>query len=614
MLSSGPSSPAPSSDLPDEDHGLATPEEIASRQRRRRWIIRGTVLAVLIVAGGFAGRPTLRAVKGWQARRAAHEASRLLAEGKGEEGVAKLQDALSLRGTDPEVRRVAATFLTRAGHGREAVNFWKDIEKRRALTRDEHRDYATGLLQSGDLVEAARRLRLAVPEGSEGGPADWWLGLQIAARDQDAAGAVKLSRRLLDGQAPGTTGRQRLDASLLLLSVNDPESQQAGTAALRAMADGGKSAESLDALLALTRWAAQKVGLAQARHQDVPPAAATELLRLAGQIEAHPRAEATQQLVAAQARLVAQPERRAALLQTVIDRYGHGTDKELAALGAWLYAAGEPAKILEVIPPARASGSQTLYLQFLDALGAAGRWEDIQRSIEGQQFTLEPVVEQMYLARCATQLRQAATAEGHWAAALHAAGTNPDKLLALGRYAQGNAAPATAEAAFRAAIQATPESRQMHEALLGLLQAGGRTRDLLAAIQAMRVLWPGDASVRNDQAYLSALLGEDLTADRNTARELVRVEPASLPHRVTLALAELRLGHDLTALETLQAVNPVSYAARARFQAVYAAVLARTGNDADAARAAETVSRERLLPEEAQLVEGLAKQDQREAH
>lgn len=605
MPPSGPSSPAPLPDPPDEDHDLATPEETAARQRRRRWIIRGAVLAVVIVVGGFTGRPLLREIKGWQARRAAHEAARLLTDGQTEAGIAKLQDALSLRGSDPEVMRVAAVFLTRVGHGREAVSFWREIEKGRALTRDEQRDYATDFLQAGDPVEATRRLRLAVPKGTEGGPADWTLGMQIATRSRDAAGAVKLARRLLDDRSPAVTERQRLEAATLLLNVNDPASQEAGVAALRVVAGGGKSPESLDALLTLTRQAAQGIGLARAHQQAVPPTAVPELLKLAGQIEAHPKAEVAQKLLAIQARMVAQPEERAALLQGAIDRYGHGNDEELAALGAWLYTLEEPARVLEVISPARATGSRALYLQFLDALGAAGRWEDIQRSLEGHQFTLEPTIEQMYLARCATQLQQAAVAEGHWASALHAAGTHPDKLLALGRYAQNNAAHATAEAAFRAAIQATPESRQAYEALLGLLQEEGRTRDLLTAIQAMAALWPGDASVRNDQAYLAALLGENLPADRDTARELVRAEPASLPHRVTLALAELRLGHDLTALETLQAANPAAYAAQPRFQAVYAAALARTGNDADAAQVAATIPRNRLLPEEAQLLEGI---------
>ncbi len=598
-------SPATPPAAPKDDHDLATPEEIGQQRRRRLLIVWAGLAAVLIPLVVWGVHPAVHAVKGWQARRLAAEAWRRLEAGDGDGAFAKVQDALSLRHNDPEVMRVTAVLLTRVEHGREALMFWKEIEKIRPLTRDEQRDYALDLLLTGDPAGADKRLALAWPGGAEGTPTDWHLKMQIAARGRDAAAVVPLAKRLLDNPSPPVTERQHFNAALMLLLVNSPGERQRGEVSLRALADGGRSPESLEALLILLKRTSQEIVQSRERRQAVPATSPQDLLDLAARVEQHPRAGTVQQFVAVQARMVAQPERREELLREVTGRYAASkNNEELAALGSWLYAQQDYARLLDVITPERAVGSRALYLLYLDGLGALGRWTDIKRAIEGQRFTLDPVVEQMYLARCATQLRQPEGAGVHWEAALRAAGTNADALLNLGRYAQSDGAAGTAEAAFRAAVKATPEGRPAHEALLGSLEVQGKTRDAREVVKAMRALWPQDAAVRNDEAYLGALLGEDLTADRDAARELIRAEPASLPHRVTLALAELKLGHALTALDALKDVQAEAFQTQPRFQAVRAAVLWATGFEAESNRIAAAIPRERLLPEERQLVAG----------
>lgn len=599
-----PSSPLPPADLP-EIHDLATPEEVAARKRRRRLLIAGIVATGLSVFGAWGTRPGLRAIKGWQARRAVAEATRLLDAGQTGDAVRKLQDALALRGTDPEVMRAAALFLSKVGHGREAAKFWEELEKVRPLSRDEQGDYAADLLAAGDVAGADARLRLAWPEGTEGTAANWSLGMQIALRRHDANAAATLARRLVDPKTPGTTESLRLNAALVLLNIDNAETRGVGLDTLHALADGEKSPESLQALLLLARQAAQEVSTLRSRQEAVPEASVRAVLDLAGRVEAHPQAKANQQLLALQLREAAQPDQRAALIQRAVDRYGHTRDNDdLAALAAWLYAQGEFQRVLEVDPPERATASRALYLQYLDVLGAQGRWADIRSAIEGQRFTLEPVLEEMYLARCATMLKQPESADLHWKAAVKAAGSNPEKLLSLARYAQSNGALGAAEEALRAALQAAPKDRSVHEAMLGLMGMEGRTRDARETLKGMLGIWPQDAAVRNDYAYLGALLNEDLPADRDTARELVSADPGSVPHRVTLALAELRLGHGLTALDALKPIAGGALGAQAKFLAVYAAVLRETGFAAEAKAAEAAVKPEQLLPEEKTLLAG----------
>ena len=246
------------------------------------------------------------------------------------------------------------------------------------------------------------------------------------------------------------------------------------------------------------------------------------------------------------------PGSRAALIQSAIDKYASGDPADLAALAGWLYAKGEFQKVLDVIPIAKALTDRALFFQYLDTLGALDRWNEIKELIVSQKYPLDPMIAQMYLARCADKLGESQEARDlHWKAALDAAGNHVDNLLMLGRYAEKNGAAGTAEAAFRVAVQADQQSRQAHEELILLLESRGETRALRDALQVMAGIWPRDPAVRNDLAYFDALLDENLTAARDTASELVAAEPASLPHRTTLALAELRLGDNFAALDAL---------------------------------------------------------------
>ena len=503
---------------------------------------------------------------------------------------------------------MTAVFLTRAGHAHEAVPFWQAVEKQRVLTQDEQRDFATDLLAVGDLTEADRRLRIAWPTPTAGTPQDWVLGMQVAMQKHDVANAVVLAKRLSGGKAEGVTERQRLEAALTLLGDGEPADQTLGEGTLHAVADGGKSAESLDALTLLTRQAMQTLNVSRAKHEKDSDELTSRLQDLATRIEKHPQAKVAQQLQALQVRAMAQPSQHDQLVQQAIERYGTSKDNnDLFALATWLYTQGEYQKVLDVLHADKATESRALYLQFLDALGALGRWQEVRSAIESQRFTLDPVVEQMYLARCAQQLQQPESADLHWNAALRAAGTNPEKLLSLGHYAQSNGVLGIADGAYRTALKNAPDNRAAHESLLNLMEAQGHTRDAREQLGKMLAIWGQDSAVRNDFAYLSALLNVDLRADRDTALELVRTEPTSLPHRVLLALTELRLNHALGALDAIKPVDARLFASQARFEAVHAAVLWETGFNAEARQEAAAIDRTKLLPEELQLVVSIPK-------
>ncbi len=574
-----------------EAYDLSTPEEVARRRRRKRTAVSLVALTLLGVGVYLGWHPAYRAGRDWQARRAAAEARRAMDAGQWDQAMGKVQDAIALSRVEPEVMRTAAVFLTRTGHPREALGFWRQVESKLPLTVEDQRDYCVALLAVDDTDAAAAKLRTIWPDGKEGTPTDWRLALQLALRRRQSAEALTLASRLVN--APGSNDQQRLDAAQVLIAASADDTQKTGWDTVRGLSQG-RTAISLEALLMLAR---QEAG--------TTPKNQTALEDLASRIENHPLAKTLQKLLAFDLRLAAAPERHDELVKTAIERFGHGDDETLASLGAWLYAQGEFQRVLDVIPPERATASRALFLQYLDTLGALGRWQDIKNAIEGQKFSLDPALEQMYLARCLGQLGQAEGSLLHWNSAVQAAGANVEKLLMVARYAQRNGVPGPAEAAFRAALKTAPDSRPAQEGLLTLVEAQGQTAAAREVLTGMLKVWPNDTSVRNDAAYLGALLGQDLTVDRDVARELVRAEPNSLPHRVTLALAELRLGHALTALDSFGNLPLATIATQGRYLAVYIAVLQAVGSyDAEIKAAREALGSASLLPEERELIKG----------
>lgn len=573
-------------------------EQAVARRRRLRWVL-GTILALSLAAAlGFGVKPALHAVKAWQARRLAAEGRSLMDQEKWLEARQKITDAFTLWPQEPEAVRVTADFLTRVNNPRQALSFWQRLEELHALTPDDERQFATAELGSGNLEAAEVHLARAWPKGASGTRADWQVAMQLAARREHAAEAADFARRILAD--PAAPERQRLGAAAILLSATTGEAQRPGWQAIETLAAGDKSLESLDALMALTRLAASGQAAASPAAPTLPP-----LPDLIARIEAHPAAKIQQRLYAVDLRMAQDPARRAELIQGAIERHGATrNDPELAGLAGWLYSRGEYEKVLAVLPPDRAASDRALFFQRLDALGALGRWADIRESIQSRKFPVEPMVAQMYLARCAEQLGESAVRDASWESALAAAGADPGKLVMLAQYAAKNGAVATAGKASRAAVAGAPDSREANEALFQWLEATGQARALRDALIAFAAHDAQNRAVRNDIAYFDALLGVDARGARDTARALLRIEPGSLPHRTTLALAELRLGNGQAALDVFRGITlPRPANMQPRQRAVYAAALWETSYERDAREMVRDLVPEQLMPEERTLIQ-----------
>jgi hypothetical protein len=436
---------------------------------------------------------------------------------------------------------------------------------------------------------------------------DFLLSAQLSARQGATIEAHDaLQKVFADARA---SGREKLQAALLDIAIsagNENWRTEAWTW-FKKISETGDAA-GLDALTILAQTALSS--------EKIPENFPIASLELSEKLEAHPLARAPQKLLASDLKIRQQPEAREELITKAVVQWKDGQADEAAALATWLNGKGEFQRVLDAIPIEKAVQTRELFLQYVDALGGLGRWKEIKELLDRDRFPLEPFVQKMYLARCNAQLGEKAASENNWQRALEAARGDPGKLMTLAAYAEKNGAIEVAGAAYDEAIAESPKMRAAHQGRLRLAQASGETKKIHAVLAEMLPIWPNDPAVQNDEAYTRLLLVEQSQVEsrkeevgniERLAADLVQREPSSLPHRTLLALARLRLGKFSDAMDAYSGIQVARGALTPSAVAVHAAVLAANGRGEDAATEIRDVDRKRLMPEEAALVESIAR-------
>ena len=162
------------------------------------------------------------------------------------------------------------------------------------------------------------------------------------------------------------------------------------------------------------------------------------LLEIADALEKHPRARPYYKLLALQLRAQHDPVLTDEYVAQSVERFGKEDNETLAALAAWLNSLGRARKTLELLPLDRAVQNRALFLQYLNALAALERWNEVKETLMSKRFALDPVFQHMYLATAQSHLGEATAVTNEWHRALQAAADRPDKLFALATYAEQN--------------------------------------------------------------------------------------------------------------------------------------------------------------------------------
>src|SRR5438477_7463714 len=614
-----------------------------ARLRRRRWrrfFLALPVVAALGIAVYFAVPPIRGAIKDWQSRRLAHQAFALIDQKKWDEAAAKARDAFLLYPSEPEAVRAVARLRSRTCQSNTALEWWNRVDEERRLTIEDRRDFAGAALAVSELATAGKQIDALLARGRDVAPLDILLAGQLAVRRKNPLLAVDYAERVMsDNRAKPY---EILSAAILVLSVTTPESA-AHISAWKRIEDVARdpgNAASLDALVFLANQqslsparptagnqsstsfelgvpGSQKsvapssltgeasLSLAQSKATSQPAATTMGLPEIADALEKHPNARPYHRLLAFQLRVRQDPALTDEYISQAVERFGKGDDETLSALTAWLNSFGRAGKTLELVDLDRAVRNQALFLQYINALTALERWDEVKETLMSERFAIEPVFQHMFLATALSHLGGEATAiTNEWQRALEAAGNNLEKLLALAGYAERNRANDVADATYIEATKFAPKNRAAYVGRLHLAMAAGHTAEAQALAAEIVKLWPDDAAARNDDAYLRLLLGASDGAAEAAEREaqiLVAQEPWNWAARATLGLARLRLGKKEDALAVFRMVRATGSEPPGAL-AVRAAILAVNGYEKGARGDARNLGAEQLLPEERALI------------
>jgi hypothetical protein len=644
------------------DDILLTSEELRlCRRKRRIWRVVALLFVLAIVATFFGARPASNAIKAWQARRHAQRAFAYINNEQWNDAQKEAIAAYQLRPGEPQALRAVARFLSRVREP-EALDFWKQLQNRQSLTREDRRDEVSIALAANDLPVAELALKdLLTRKDSPAAAADWLLAAQVAQQKSDTNEARKFAQKVLDdSRADEPT---QFQAALLTLAIPtlenaDTSSTGAAWARLRKLAEG-KTKTALVAQVVLAQDALSRpegtgsipssslVHSPSEKNDDtqhsgqaqvVPP---NDLVRA---LENHPLAKTPHKLLALDLQIQADPKQRETLISRAIADWKNADADSLVALATWLDEKGEYQRQLDTIPLERALQSRDLFLQHLDALGALDRWSEIKQLLESEHFPLDQVEQRMYVARCNARLGEKTASENNWKRALEAAGGDTGKLMTLAEYAERNAANEIAEVAYVTATNESPKLRAAWKGRLRLAQASGGTKEIHAVLTGMLAIWPNDSAIQNDEAYTRLLLSfsnsrndealvtnnenssggvlslpsihrpgatqsvtpnKELNDIERLAKKLLEQNPTSLPHRTLLALARLRQNRAPEALDAYSNIQVAWNALTPSALAVHAAVLAANGRIDDAKTEAAQVKVDNLLPEEKELIQNL---------
>jgi len=596
-VASGPSSSLP----PRDDYDLTSPEELQARQRKRRllWIL--ALAAAFLIAGGFAASPVRNYIRGWQSRRAARASLALIERQQWNEASVRARDALQLQSTEPQAWRAVARLLSRTHQDASALEWWKKIDEAGQLTLEDRREYAASALTAGELATAATQIDPLLAQRGGPAPVDILLAGQLAVRRGDGVLAVDYAGRVLADRR--AKPNEILSGAILVLSVTKPESP-AYINAYKHIEDVARDPGNVASLAALAFLAKQLIPTPAATSvSGVRPVATMSALEIADRLENHPKAGPYHHLLALNLRARQNPTRADEFLDQAIQRYRGGDDDSLLALNSWLYTQGRYQTILDIMPLERALQRRELFLQYLDALSALGRFETVRDLLKSERFPLEPVFQHMYLATANERLGEPTAVANEWQRALEAA-DNASKCLALATYAEKAGAANIADSAYAKAISFAPNTRAAYDARVRLAEAHGQTAKAQQILAEIVRLWPEDDHERNHEMYLRLLLGASGADAEKAVREsevLMAREPYNWQARATFALAQLRLGHPAAALEAFKGIkaqedSPVGALA------VRAVALDANGWKDGAKGDARTLAAAQLLPEERALI------------
>lgn len=315
---------------------------------------------------------------------------------------------------------------------------------------------------------------------------------------------------------------------------------------------------------------------------------------------AHPAADTSSRLDAAEIELAANPGLRATILQKCVQVFRVLPVAEKIKAARWFLEKGEPRAVLEILPFSEASTSPSAIRVWIESVMTLGDWSALEAALKKPSPSLAEAARLPLLARAIKQQGRAAEADAVYAEALQQFQTNPAKLsevlagiLAAGEWDlfEKNLSPVVtnpqvASSALRAWVPLA-RSQRSSARLLGFYERAlaspvlARDPYLLDRIQFCRLMLGLPVPIEEiEQRY--ALAGDNPN------------------YFATAALGYLKNGRKAKALNILEGGEKpldISRLTPSR-QAAAAAVLAANDRNAEARQMASRIPRQKLTVEE----------------
>jgi Tfp pilus assembly protein PilF len=275
---------------------------------------------------------------------------------------------------------------------------------------------------------------------------------------------------------------------------------------------------------------------------------------------------------------------------------------DLGLLMDWMNDNGLSAEVIKWTDklPASATARPPAAIAIAAAFAEQKNWSRLRRWARSESWGDDDYLRLAYQAFAARQMRQSsADAEFNtlWRAAFHAAADQPEHEIKLARLASKWNLPIESEVLWSRLSRVPPSRREALDALYKLYRANNDVKKLYDVLQRLHDSSPNEITITSNFARLGLNIEQNTKQAQDLAKQAYEREPDDPNCAITYALQKLPP-------ETL----------RDPHNAVYAAVLLRDLNQADAAKEYIQIARrgpiygeeKRLLEDEANKGSGIA--------
>ena len=566
--------------MSERDESSGSVKEIARREFCRRWGIRGAVVVALIVSGYGA----FRGYQAWRQHHLARQTQQFVDRGEYQSAVLVARRLLALDPNNLAACRAMAEMAERSGRA-DAVTWRTRVAQLEPGVAANQIALAKTALRFGKPMLAETVLR-SLPEQSRQGAAYHQVAGARALAQRDAAAAEQHFAAAVQADPENPQLNLNL-ASLRLTTTTSANAEQARTTLSRLAELPAMRAEALRALAAdalarndrtaAARWAA--------RLKSEPASTFSDALLYFQSVQGTDAAAPALHELKTKA---AESPRTAAELITWFSRNG-------LAVVAGHWSAQLPKNIVE---------AQPVPLAIAEIYSFRQEWAALRQWVEGQNWgeyeSLRLAVESHALHRLAPSDRPSSQTGTVWRAALKAAQTRPEQLMAIAQLAEGWGYTANAEAAWWMLADGNEHARNGLSALQRIYKAKQDTRGLFRVAKRAVELNPRDLVAANNCASFGLLLTGDSTS-RRLAAKLHAENPTNRAFTATYAFALKVEGKLEEAVKLMESLKEEELR-HPSIAAYYVVMLVESGNLERARAFLAHAKRATLLPEEQQLL------------